>query len=502
MANNYSDRSTKINVLSSLILTTVSILSGFIIPKLILSNLGSEVNGLYLSLDQYLNFFSLLEGGLGGVVMASLYKPLYERDMEKVSSIIVTVTKFFRKIAILFIAYLLAVSFLYPLIVDSSLDYGFIASLSFVLGVNFFVRYYFLLVVRMLLQADRRLYITAFVQSILIIVEIILFILVIKSYPSIHLIKLVSSFVYIIQYLVLQGYVKRHYKLDMDAKPDNQLIKQRWDGMGIMAAAFIHKNTDLILLTSFSDLFSISIYTVYNMVVNALASIISSIVSALTPTIGMYIAKGHKEELRNAFEIYEFLMTFISFVLYTTCALVIVPFVMIYTKGVTDANYFQPSFALLVCLVQLEYCMREPSTTLLYAANRYKDMRRPAYLEAFLNILISIILIQNYGLLGIAVGTLVSTMVRHALQIKYLKNDILHRGYTYSIKLYTVFSLGFLILYFSLSKIILSMSFYYLTWILLGTIVFTITLVSFSLISLIFFKKQFKQLIKTIRAKV
>src|SRR5574344_338895 len=229
MANNYSDRSTKINVLSSLILTTVSILSGFIIPKLILSNLGSEVNGLYLSLDQYLNFFSLLEGGLGGVVMASLYKPLYERDMEKVSSIIVTVTKFFRKIAILFIAYLLAVSFLYPLIVDSSLDYGFIASLSFVLGVNFFVRYYFLLVVRMLLQADRRLYITAFVQSILIIVEIILFILVIKSYPSIHLIKLVSSFVYIIQYLVLQGYVKRHYKLDMDAKPDNQLIKQRWD---------------------------------------------------------------------------------------------------------------------------------------------------------------------------------------------------------------------------------------------------------------------------------
>ena len=39
-------------------------------------NFGSEINGLVSSITQFLSFISLLEGGLGAVVLAELYLPI------------------------------------------------------------------------------------------------------------------------------------------------------------------------------------------------------------------------------------------------------------------------------------------------------------------------------------------------------------------------------------------------------------------------------------------
>ena len=89
----------KINIFSNLILQITTILSGFILPKIILTFFGSEVNGLISSVTQFLSYISLLEGGVSGVMMASLYKPLYEENMQKVSSIYKTMQRFYRKIA-------------------------------------------------------------------------------------------------------------------------------------------------------------------------------------------------------------------------------------------------------------------------------------------------------------------------------------------------------------------------------------------------------------------
>ena len=66
--------------LSNILLQIVTIISAFIIPKLILMTFGSEVNGLVASLNQFLSYISLLEGGVNGVIMASLYKPLFKKE--------------------------------------------------------------------------------------------------------------------------------------------------------------------------------------------------------------------------------------------------------------------------------------------------------------------------------------------------------------------------------------------------------------------------------------
>ena len=65
-----------LNTIANIILQIVTIISGFILPKIILSCFGSEVNGLVSSISQFLSYINLLEGGVMGVIMANLYKQL------------------------------------------------------------------------------------------------------------------------------------------------------------------------------------------------------------------------------------------------------------------------------------------------------------------------------------------------------------------------------------------------------------------------------------------
>ncbi|KGF09403.1 hypothetical protein HMPREF1635_03030 [Clostridiales bacterium S5-A14a] len=490
-----------INTVASLILNVVTIIGGFIMPRLIIGSLGSEVNGLYLSLEQYLNYFSLAEGGLGGIVVASLYKPLFDGDIQKVSKIIVTVTKFFRKIAMLFIIYMLLVAIAYPLLVKNSFSYYYVFTLTIILGVNFFIRYYSMLIWRMLLNADKKVYVTAFVQTFCLILEIIGFVVCIKIYPEIHIIKLITVFAYIIQLMILQKYVTKNYIIDYTESADNNLISQRWDGMGIMTAAFIHRNTDIVVLTIASSLSVVSVYSVYSMIVNAIRSIIASIVSGVTPSIGEQIAAGNVDTLKKAYDSYEFIMTYIVFLIYSTCSMLIVPFVRIYTNGVTDANYIQPAFAFIITLSQMMYSLREPTSTVIYAANHYKATSRYAYAEAIINIVLSLVLVYKMGLIGVAIGTVVSIGIRYFCHIYYLEKHIIYKKIHETIKLVGLFSIGFAIHYVSGYLYISKISVNYFSWVLYAVITTVIGLIIYTVISYVFYRQELTYFYKIIKSR-
>ena len=51
---------TRKNIITSLLLRIITIICGFIIPKIIISNYGSNVNGLVSSISQFLGYIVLL----------------------------------------------------------------------------------------------------------------------------------------------------------------------------------------------------------------------------------------------------------------------------------------------------------------------------------------------------------------------------------------------------------------------------------------------------------
>ena len=64
------------NIITSIILQLIMIVYGFVVPKIIINNFGSDVNGLVSSITQFLAYITLLESGFGPVVKSALYKPI------------------------------------------------------------------------------------------------------------------------------------------------------------------------------------------------------------------------------------------------------------------------------------------------------------------------------------------------------------------------------------------------------------------------------------------
>lgn len=422
------DKKTRMNMFISLLLQVVTIISSFIIPKQILLSFGSEVNGLVNSITQFLNYISLLEGGLGSVLMTALYKPLNENDSEKVSRIVAAGNKFFKKISGIFLIYLIVVSMVYPLIVKTEFSFGYVCTLSLILGMSLFIQYYFSIVWRLMLQADRKVYISAGVQIITVALNTILTVLIVRIYPSIHVIKLISAGVFVVQPVIYNLYIEKNYKINKKAIADNTALEHRWDGFGINLAAFFNGNTDVIVLSLLSTLSNVSIYGVYSLVVTGIKSIITSISAGIVPGLGREYSLGNKEELKKLFSKYENLIFFLVFTIYSCAILLIVPFVVNYTLGVTDVDYRQPVFSILLILSYGVFCIREPYVNMAYVSNSYKKISKYAYIEALINVVLSFLFVKKLGLNGVALGTFVSMGYRTCVQIIFLKKNILYRS--------------------------------------------------------------------------
>ncbi|WP_044600271.1 oligosaccharide flippase family protein [Candidatus Stoquefichus massiliensis] len=480
----------KLNFITSLILQLSSIVAGLILPRLIISSFGSEVNGLISSITQLLSFISLLEGGLGAVVLAELYKPIEKRNIKLIGSILTACENFFYKIGIIFLIYTFLLMFLYPFYTLNQFSYQYTCSLVLILSITTLVQYLFSITNKLFLQADQKIYICNIVSILIIIINLILSILIIKFLPNIHIVKLGSSIVYLIQPFIFNWYVKKHYTIIKDTNIDTSLLKNRWSGFSQNLAHFINMNTDVILITFCLGLKEVSVYSVYMLALNAMRTIIASVSNSYQSVLGKYIALENTKLLRKKFQTFEMGLWEVSCVLFATCLLLINPFVKLYTSGINDVNYYRPIFAWVMVCAQFVYCGRESYRLLVLAGGKFKETNFGSIIEAILNIVISIILLLNFGIEGVAIGTLVAISYRLIYFIVYLKNHIIKLNVRHTITLLiisiNVFVINFII-YFYIQFPIYS----FIDFLIYGIIVFIFEIVLMLILSnvVLIFKK-------------
>lgn len=422
-------RKTKLilNSASSLIYQLTAIVCGFVLPRFCLAYYGSEVNGLVSSITQFLGFISLAECGVGAVVQSTLYKPLAEQDMVEVSRILVSSERFFRRIAYLLLGYTAVLMLVYPLITIDSFDYLFTLALIFVISISTFAQYYLGMTYKLLLTADQLGFIQYTIHAVALVLNTVVCVLLMRCGASVHTVKLTTSLIYILQPLLLSVIAKRKYAIDHTIILTEEPITQKWNGLAQHIATVVLANTDTVVLTLFSTLENVSIYAVYHLVVNGVKQVVLSVTNGIQAMFGNMYAKKEMEELTQSFEQIEWqLHTVVTFVFAVT-ALLIVPFVRVYTVGISDADYIVPEFALLITLAQASYCYRLPYNIMVLAAGHYKQTQWSAIIEALINVVTSVLLVFRYGLIGVAIGTFVAMAYRTVYLAIYLKNHILHR---------------------------------------------------------------------------
>lgn len=418
---------TKLNIVTSVLLQAVSGVCGLILPRFVLRNFGSEVNGLIASVSQFLSYTVLLEGGIGGVMRAALYKPLANEDDAGISAVFYQISRAFRKISIVFVGFALLLSICMKFLVETQYDWLYVSTMVLILSTNTFFNYYMGLPYRMLMTADQKLYVIQFTQIITIVLNLLLCLLVMHLGGSIHMVKLTSVTVFLLNPLVQWRYVKRHYRLLADTAADSSAPIQKRDGAIHHLSYFIHRNTDVVILSLLGSLQIVSVYTVYKTVINVLEQLLVSVSSGLSGLIGRLIARKEIAELNRIVDRYEACNNVLATGMATVCAILILPFVSIYTGGVTDVQYHQPVFALLLIAGSYAYSIRHPFGSIVSAAGHYKETNAGAVGEVAINLVLSLALVKPLGLVGVALGTVVAMSFRTLHTVWYLSRNILHR---------------------------------------------------------------------------
>lgn len=488
-----------LNLSSQLILQLVTAICGFIVPKLILESFGSEINGLTTSIAQFLGIISLMESGFGAVAKSAFYKKLAAGDNNGIFGVFNATESFFHKVAFAFLTYCIVLSFLFPFIKETEFGYFFVLSLVLIIGISSFVQYYFGMSYTILLNADQNGYIGAFLQIVSVILNALLTVLLLKLGASIHVVKLVSVIVLFIRPIAINLYCRHKYRIDRKIPPDNASVAQKWDNFGQSIALYVHTKTSYLFITLFLSFVEVSIYSVYSLITTSLSSIITSISTGFVAGLGNIYANHEEDNFKRIFSLYEFVNHFVSFCFYTIAIITMLPFVKVYTANIADSeSYIMPLFGVLLILGELIYCIRLPYYYTITNAGHFKQITKSAYIEAGLNIVISLALVFWLGLTGLAIGAGVAMTYRTVYLIRYCSKNITKSSVVLPIKRILLFTAASMIAVFATSFLDFTPN-SFLQWCLYAAIVGIIVMVLLGCVSLVFFRNDMKTLLQKLK---
>ena len=480
----------------------VTVICGFILPRYMLIYYGSSVNGLVSSIANFLSFISLLDMGVGAVVQANLYKPLADKDNEQISCIVKSSERFFRRLAYIFIGYIVFLCIAFPVTINTAYSSWFTISLLLIISISTLAQYLFGMTYQLLLNADQKSYIQLTMQLITIVLNTLLSVIMMKLGAPIHMVKLMTAIVFVLRPLGQMIYVRKNYKIDRSVQLTGEPIKQKWNGFSQHMAAVVCKNIDVVALTFFSTLENVSVYSVYFNVTSGVEQIVMTAATGLESLFGNMIAKNETEKLIKTFSAVEWIVHTGITVIFTISAITIVPFIRVYTDGVTDANYIAPLFGVLLVSAYAAECLRVPYFRVIKAARHFKETQNGAYISAALNIVITLTLVFKFGLIGAALGTLAAMVYHTCYFVWYLQNHILHRSARFFVQ-YILTDAAIAVSSYLITKVFSMNSVSYVSWAFYAAKVSLLVLLIALLVNIVFYREymgaiggQFRESIK------
>lgn len=418
-----------LNTISSLLMQFVVMAIGLILPRLYLKTYGTEVNGLVSSITQFISYLSLVEAGLASAGINALFEPLSKKDTTKMNGVLNATKHFYFQIGYIFSGLVVGLAFLYPLFVSlDGFSYFDIAVLVVVLGLHGSIDYFTLSKYRALLTADQKYYVIANATTIAYLLNFIAVIFAIKFGFSITIVRAVALTMYIVRTLIINIYVKTHYhNIDKTVPADTKALNKRWDAMILQFLGLAQTSMPVILLTFLSnELSSVSVYSVYNLVASSILTLLTALTNGVSATFGDIIASRNVDRLKKWYYTYEFLFLNLCSLVYSVMVIMYIPFIRLYTSGVTDYEYIYPIVAVLFAVNGLLYNIKTPAGILIGAAGVFKETKKGTFIQTAIAIVGCLILTPFWGIPGLLLGLICSNIYRDFDLIIFMSRNVIH----------------------------------------------------------------------------
>lgn len=436
------------NVIFGLLYQAVVLAFGLITPRLLIVSYGSEMNGLLSSINQIYTYLALLEAGIGTATLQALYRTIAKNDKDATNGVMAATHYFYKRTGCFYLIGVIVLALVYPFVVSSEIPIWIVVTVILFNGLSGVINYFFQGKFRILLHAEGKSYLLSNLSTCTYILSNVAKIALIYAGYNVAVVQFAYFLVNLFPLAYISVYIKRNYKwLDLSVKPDFASISQKNAVLIHQISGLVFNNTDVILLTFFASLKTVSVYTLFAGFYNTVKSILFSFLDGLKFAMGQMFHKDFKQyiKLHDVFELYYMALTFAA---YTVLQIFMLPFIRVYTAGITDINYVDPYLPILFTTVFLLQAARGPSGLAIDYAEHFKQTRWRAILEMAINLSVTIVGILWIGIYGALAGTIAALMYRTNDMIIYANKKILKRSPWITYRRWLLFCAVFLVFVF------------------------------------------------------
>lgn len=447
------------------LLQIINLLVGLVLPRLFLSTYGSEVNGVISTANNFISYFTYIEAGLGAALMHALYKPLAEKNYNDISCIVTYSAKSYRRISFIYFILVVVLSFLFPLVShDTSMNYIEFSLLFFVIGLYGAIDFFTMAKYRVLLVADKKEYIVSIAGIVAQLMRFVLVAYALTLNISVVAVKCLPIITLLIRSTILKIYIKKKYPTVVfncqDVTPPHRDVKKRWDAMLLQISINASITLPTIIISQVLGYKEANVFAMYYLVCNAIVALVSAFSSGIAPILGQAIAKD--VDITGPYNLYEYFIAIVLTTFFSIGAVLILPFIQLYTSVVSDINYSVAAYGILIMIWGALHTFRIPYTAVVNAAALYTENRILNIVNILLLVTTGIAFTILWGIIGTLLSMLIVAIQRNVCMVLILKKDISAIDHRKSLKRMGLMTCIILISYFV--SVLLQVSKYIGNW--------------------------------------
>lgn len=436
-----------LNIVTGLGGYVINTVLGFICRIVFIRCLTAEYLGISGLFTNILTMLSLAELGIGNAIVFALYKPLAIKDESKIASLMRYYAKAYRIIGIVVAIFgLCMIPFLGVVITDppNIKENLYVIYLIYLFNTS---SSYFFSYKSSLIMADQQNYIVTGLNYIITILQSIvqmIYLLLTKEYMGYLIIQTIGILAnnLIISHIANKKYPYIKNKDILPLKQDEKKsltsnIKALtiWKLSGLLV-----NNTDNIIITYFNGLATVGLSSNYTLLSTTLNTLLNQIFNGIGASVGNYNAVESREK---KIELFNFINS-INFWLFGWATLGIVVLSSDIIEICFGKNYVLPFN--IPCVIGLNFYMIGMQSAVWTYKNAMGLFRQGRYLlivTAILNLVLSIILGNLWGLFGILFATTISRLLTNTWYDPYAvyKYGLQERPIKYFKKYITLFVL-------------------------------------------------------------
>ncbi len=404
-----------------------TILTGFLMSPFLVRHLGDSVYGVWVLVGSLVGYLGLLDFGITQSTVKYVAEYRARGDKEAINRVVTGGLAVYSFMGVVALGASIAVASLFNRMFNTPLADNIAASVVLLVGLNLAITFPASVFVGVL-RGYQRYEVDSAVTTLNILVRSLLIVGLILNGYGILALALVT---FVFDMARLAYLILKVYRLNPDLRIAREYLDRRELGrlFGYSVYAFLMSvgkkmifYTDAIVIGIFLPVAAVTLYSIANRLVTYLLQV-SETMGVLTPTASDLDARNDQAGLKDMLAICTKYMLLVALPVASVFFVMGDRFISLWMGPEYVAS---ASILMVLTVAVLAHLCEMPAHTVLLGMGRHSVVAWFTLAQAIANLILSIILVRPYGLMGVALGTTIPTVLFTSVAIvvyfrRYLK---------------------------------------------------------------------------------